>query len=118
MFIRQVTYSKNDPASLAYAAGQGVAIAAGGIKDIKSFLHRNCFYFTYVSDTHPRHNHIRLRPIFRKPARTGYAACRQIRICPCRKTGSQGLCRSSRRRNALDMINILQKRIVPAQTTV
>lgn len=77
MFIRQVTYSKNDPASLAYAAGQGVAIAAGGIKDIKSFLHRNCFYFTYLSDTHPHHNHSPFRPILRKPARTGYAAYRQ-----------------------------------------
>lgn len=43
MFIRQVTYSKNDPARPAYAAGQGIAVAAGGIKGKLSFSHRAVF---------------------------------------------------------------------------
>lgn len=116
MFIRQVTYSKNDPASLAHAAGQGIAIAVGGIKGIKSFSHRNCFHFTYVSDTHPRHNHIPICPAFRKPARTRSAACRQTGYVHAVKLDHRlpaGVLAGA----ALDMTNLLQKRIVPAQTT-
>ena len=48
MFIRQVTYSKNDPARPAYAAGQGIAVAAGGIKGKLFFSHKRHFLFTHV----------------------------------------------------------------------
>jgi hypothetical protein len=65
MFNRQVTYSKNDPACPAYAAGQGIAVAAGGIKGTLSFSYKRHFLFTHVFDTPLYHNHI-----FHSPANT------------------------------------------------
>ena len=117
MFIRQATYSKNDPASLVHAAGQGAAIAAGGINGATVvFVQAPFICHSYPCHPSPSQSPFPL-PGFSPVSQDSICCLQTNRICPCRKTGSQGLCSSSRRRNTLNMINILQKRIAPAQIT-
>ena len=118
MFIRQVTYSKNDPARPAYAAGQGIAVAAGGIKGKLFFSHKRHFLFTHVFAPPLYHNLNSPQPGFLPQSLRRFGSMQTNRIHPCRKTGQQINGCSSGRCNTPGMNSILQKKDSFAQTRV
>jgi len=79
MFIRQFKYSKDNLGYLVYSTSEGIAIDAGGVKDILAFAIKNHICIKYVANTHSHHDHTQGNIELLKRTDARFIDCKQIK---------------------------------------
>lgn len=79
MNIRQFKYSSDNLGYLVYSTTEGIAIDAGGVKEILAFAKKNNIHIKYITNTHSHHDHTSGNQVMLEKTDARFIDCRQIK---------------------------------------